>query len=59
MIEDNKVNSSDLIIIMTTSPIRSNPTTEVIDMAIDSIFKEPSLDLISIYIICDGVKVTE
>lgn len=59
MIEDNKVNPSDLIIIMTTSPIRSNPTTEVIDMAIDSIFKEPSLDLISIYIICDGVKVTE
>jgi sulfur relay (sulfurtransferase) complex TusBCD TusD component (DsrE family) len=53
------VEPSDLAIIITTSPIRNNPATDVIDMAIASIHQEPSLALVPIFIICDGVKVTE
>ena len=30
----NRVAASDLIIIITTSPIQSNPSTAIIDMAI-------------------------
>jgi hypothetical protein len=53
------VSPDDLIIIITTSPIQSNPSTEIIDMAIESIEKQASLALVPIYIICDGVKLTE
>ena len=44
---------------MTTSPIQSNPVTNIIDMALKSIKDQPSLEGISITIVCDGVKVTE
>lgn len=53
------VDSSDLAIIITTSPIPSNPSTQIIDMAIQSIQNEHSLAGVSIYIICDGAKVVE
>lgn len=56
MEEDNIVSSKDLVIIITTSPIQSNPSTQVIDRAIASIKMQPSLKDIEIYIICDGVK---
>lgn len=59
MMELKKVDPNDLLIIITTSPIQSNPSTEVIDMAIKSIFDQPSLREILIHIICDGVKMTE
>ena len=59
MMEMNRVDPNDLLIIITTSPIQSNPSTEVIDMAIKSIFDQPSLQGITIHIICDGVKITE
>ncbi len=59
MIELKRVDPNDLLIIITTSPIQSNPSTEVIDMAIKSIFDQPSLREILIHIICDGVKMTE
>lgn len=53
------VDAADLIIIITTSPIPSNPATDVIDLAISSIAREQTLALTPIYIICDGVKVAE
>ena len=51
--------SEDLSIIVTTSPIRSQPDTQVIDDSINSILNQPSLKLVHIYIVCDGAKVTE
>lgn len=54
---ENKLSALDLAIIITTSPIRSNPSTEVIDQAISTILKEPSLDNTTIFVICDGAKV--
>lgn len=48
-----------LSIIITTSPIRSQPDTQVIDDSINSILAQKSLDNIHIYIICDGAKITE
>ena len=58
MDKHTKVDPKDLLIIITTSPVQSNPSTEVIDLAIASIKAEPSLDGVPIVIICDGVKVT-
>lgn len=52
------VDPCHLSIIVTTSPIRSHPDTQVIDDSIDSILKQPSLKDIHIYIVCDGAKVT-
>lgn len=53
------VSPDELSIIVTTSPIRSHPDTQVIDDSIDSILRQPSLKLVHIFIICDGAKVTE
>jgi hypothetical protein len=39
--------------------VPSNPATDIIDMAIGSIKKQPSLEGVSIIIVCDGCKVTE
>jgi hypothetical protein len=43
--------------VITTSPIKSHPSTQVIDNSIESILKQPSLKDVHIYIICDGAKV--
>jgi hypothetical protein len=56
---EETVDPKDLIIIITTSPVQSNPSTEIIDLAISSIQEQPSLARVPITIICDGVKVWE
>ena len=43
MEEFEKIDPKDLAIIITTSPIQSNPVTDIIDLAIKSIKKQPSL----------------
>jgi hypothetical protein len=58
MDKEEAVDAQEMAVIITTSPIRSNPATEVIDMALESIEKEPTLRNVIIYIICDGVKLT-
>lgn len=53
------VAAEHLSIIVTTSPIRSHPDTQVIDDSIDSILAQKCLENVHIYIVCDGAKVTE
>lgn len=53
------VPSEHLSIIITTSPIRSHPDTQVIDDSINSILMQKSLDDVHVYIVCDGAKVHE
>ena len=43
MEEFERIDPNDLNIIMTTSPIQSNPVTDIIDLAIKSIKDQPSL----------------
>ncbi len=52
------ISPEHLSIILTTSPIKSNPNTYVIDCSIDSILSQPSLKDIHVYIICDGAKIS-
>lgn len=47
-----------LSIILTTSPIKSHPSTVILDGAIKSILSQPSLANIHVYIICDGAKIS-
>lgn len=47
-----------LSIILTTSAIKSHPSTVIIDRAIQSILNQPSLANIHVYIICDGAKIS-
>lgn len=56
--QHQQVPADHLSIVITTSPIRSHPNTQVIDDSIDSILKQPTLALTPIYIVCDGAKVT-
>ena len=49
----------DISIIITTSPIKSNPSTSVIDMALESIRKQEYLKNKQIFIVCDGVTVSD
>lgn len=48
----------NLSIILTTSPIKSHPSTVILDGAIKSILSQPSLANIHVYIICDGAKIS-
>lgn len=56
---EGAVPADHLSIIVTTSPIRSHPDTQVIDDSINSILKQKTLKDIHIYIVCDGAKVNE
>lgn len=51
--------SPDLLsVIITTSPIPSHPSTEIMDKCLSSLFEQPTLVTVPIFIVCDGVQVS-
>ena len=45
-----------LTIIVTTSPTRSNPSTELLETVVETFNKVPGLIACKMIVMCDGVK---